>query len=52
MKKLKKYLHETKEDIKAFPNKVRHYLENELGPISAFSPIGASKDGQLQSDLL
>ncbi|MFS0688898.1 DUF86 domain-containing protein [Sporosarcina sp. 179-K 8C2 HS] len=30
---------ETKEEIKAFPDKVRHYLENELGPVSAFSPL-------------
>ncbi len=32
-------LNETKEEIKAFPIKVRHYLEHELGPISAFSPL-------------
>ncbi|MCM3745446.1 DUF86 domain-containing protein [Sporosarcina luteola] len=32
-------LKETKEEIKAFPEKVRHYLENELGPVSAFSPM-------------
>ncbi|WP_432360253.1 DUF86 domain-containing protein [Sporosarcina sp. UB5] len=32
-------LNETKEVIKMFPVKVRHYLENELGPVSAFSPM-------------
>lgn len=32
-------LNETKEEIKQFPEKVRYYLENELGPISAFSPM-------------
>src|SRR5690606_10228800 len=31
-------LNETKEVIKTFPEKVRYYLENELGPVSAFSP--------------
>ncbi|MDW0117583.1 DUF86 domain-containing protein [Sporosarcina thermotolerans] len=31
-------LNETKEAIRAFPEKVRYYLENELGPVSAFSP--------------
>lgn len=31
-------LNETKEVIGAFPERVRHYLENELGPVSAFSP--------------
>ncbi|MDN4609061.1 DUF86 domain-containing protein [Sporosarcina highlanderae] len=31
-------LNETKEAIKVFPEKVRYYLENELGPVSAFSP--------------
>jgi uncharacterized protein YutE (UPF0331/DUF86 family) len=36
---IEKVLLETKEDIKAFPVKVRHYLEHELGPISAFSPL-------------
>lgn len=32
-------LNETKEEIKQFPVRVRHYLENELGPVSAFSPL-------------
>jgi len=32
-------LNEAKEEIKAFPIMVRHYLENELGPVSAFSPL-------------
>ena len=27
--------------IEAFPDKVRHYLENELGPVSAFLPEDA-----------
>ena len=36
--------------LEEFPNKVRHYLENELGPVSAFLPEG-SDDQQLQSDL-
>lgn len=31
-------LNETKVEIKEFGQKVRHYLENELGPVSAFSP--------------
>lgn len=26
------------EELHEFPNKVRHYLENELGPVSAFLP--------------
>ena len=30
---------DTKEVIREFPVKVRYYLENELGPISAFSPM-------------
>ena len=32
-------LNETKEEIKEFPIKVRHYLGNELGPVSAFLPL-------------
>lgn len=31
-------LNETLEELQEFPNKVRYYLENELGPVSAFSP--------------
>jgi uncharacterized protein YutE (UPF0331/DUF86 family) len=36
---IEKVLNKTKEEIKAFPIKVRHYLEHELGPVSAFSPL-------------
>ncbi len=31
-------LHESMEALLQFPVKVRHYLENELGPVSAFLP--------------
>lgn len=31
-------LAETQKELLAFPDKVRHYLENELGPVSAFLP--------------
>jgi uncharacterized protein YutE (UPF0331/DUF86 family) len=31
-------LHETLDVLLKFPNNVRHYLENELGPVSAFLP--------------
>lgn len=27
------------EELALFPEKVRHYLENELGPVSAFLPV-------------
>ena len=31
-------LNESMKALQAFPEKVRHYLENELGPVSAFLP--------------
>ena len=31
-------LNESMEALLAFPKNVRHYLENELGPVSAFLP--------------
>lgn len=31
-------LHDTLAELREFPNKVRYYLENELGPVSAFLP--------------
>lgn len=31
-------LNDTLEELQEFPNKVRYYLENELGPVSAFLP--------------
>ena len=31
-------LNASMDDLLEFPNKVRHYLENELGPVSAFLP--------------
>ncbi|KAA0944125.1 DUF86 domain-containing protein [Sporosarcina sp. ANT_H38] len=31
-------LNASMDQLVAFPNKVRHYLENELGPVSAFLP--------------
>lgn len=38
IKEIDTVLHTTLEDLLAFPNNVRHYLENELGPVSAFLP--------------
>lgn len=35
---INKVLHDTLEELQEFPNKVRYYLENELGPVSAFLP--------------
>jgi len=31
-------LQDTLEELREFPHKVRYYLENELGPVSAFLP--------------
>ncbi|MBO0602187.1 DUF86 domain-containing protein [Sporosarcina sp. E16_3] len=31
-------LNASMDELLEFPNKVRHYLENELGPVSAFLP--------------
>ncbi len=36
--KINTVLYETLEELQEFPNKVRYYLENELGPVSAFLP--------------
>ncbi|WP_318616868.1 DUF86 domain-containing protein [Sporosarcina sp. YIM B06819] len=35
---INKVLHDTLGELQEFPNKVRYYLENELGPVSAFLP--------------
>ncbi|MEK5037447.1 DUF86 domain-containing protein [Sporosarcina sp. FSL K6-3457] len=35
---INKVLYDTLEELQEFPNKVRYYLENELGPVSAFLP--------------
>lgn len=37
---LESVLYENRDELKAFPDKVRHYLEYELGPVSAFMPSG------------
>ncbi len=38
VKKINKVLQENIHELEQFPDKVRYYLENELGPVSAFSP--------------
>lgn len=35
---INKVLGDTLAELQEFPNKVRYYLENELGPVSAFLP--------------
>ncbi|WP_342505913.1 DUF86 domain-containing protein [Sporosarcina sp. FSL K6-2383] len=35
---INKVLYDTLGELEEFPDKVRHYLENELGPVSAFLP--------------
>ncbi|CAM3203383.1 DUF86 domain-containing protein [Filibacter tadaridae] len=35
---VEKTLNESMEELRTFPGKVRDYLENELGPVSAFLP--------------
>lgn len=37
-KEIENVLYEHKNEIQAFAHNVRYYLENELGPVSAFSP--------------
>lgn len=37
---IKDKLHKNKRALFAFPNKIRRYLDEELGPVSAFTPDG------------
>lgn len=39
-KKIIATIDESYDALNLFPSKVRHYLENELGPVSAFLPAG------------
>ena len=42
-------LYETLEELLEFPNRVRHYLEHELGPVSAFLPAESTTYETVQS---